>query len=109
MINATQVARDAWPDGYERLAAIRSRLSLSKLKFLGNGIEGLKPYGGACLPISGLMYITPTTVTTSAIRKIIPTLRVRRIIVITTPNKNRVVTSPKEVIIIIAKSTPGFP
>src|SRR5215203_246305 len=54
------------------------------------------------------MYMTKTAITTSAIRNIIPTFLVRRIIVNTMPRMNSVVTSPSEVITIIAMSILGL-
>src|SRR6185503_17633265 len=62
-----------------------------------------------CLPTTGLMYIVRTTSTTSAIRKTIPTFRVRRIIVIMIPKTKSVLTSPKVVSTTIKLSTEASP
>jgi len=48
--------------------------------------------------------MTKITITTNAMRNIIPAFLVRRIIVSTIPTTNSVVTSPREVIMIIAMS-----
>src|SRR5688500_2550668 len=54
------------------------------------------------------MYMTKTTITTRAMRNIIPTFLVRRMIVSATPRMNSVVTSPSEVMTIIAMSILGL-
>ena len=94
MMHARQVAIAIWVDGYDRSLDIGETLSGSIILFC-QPREDEKLNGGISRPTMTLIYIAETTIIRIQVRKIMPALLVRLIIVRTTARTNRVERSPR--------------
>lgn len=94
-MHARQVAIAIWLDGYDRFFARGETLSCSIILFCDALREGEKMNGGISRPTRTLIYIAEITIIRIQVRKIMPALLVRLIIVRTTARSNRVEVSPK--------------